>query len=1326
MIHLPSFFFIFRFNSSVSLGLRSFSKLSLLVVSICWLFSVSAQTFQNLPLQDWVTYQGAQYMFQEAASTTDPLRNVYVIGSTVNGLGNYDILVVKYDRNGVELWNDQIDGSYGGDDFAADLVIDGSGDLIVTGAVENGPAENYDLWIRKYGSNGTVLWTDEYDGTAGSYDGGTCITTDAFGNVYVGGGTSTTSGTIDFLTRKYNSNGVVQWTSTWDYSGLYDAGLNIRASGGVVSIVGGVQVNFNTWRFAVLGYNANSGALTSSHISTGGTSTIDQVRDFAVDDQNNSYVIGGVEVPGQGYDIKLVKLNTNLIVQWEKTINGSDNLDDMGEALHVDNSGNVFISGYLSTTTNDKDVVVRKYNSAGVLQWEAEYNGHASGKDEGKAIEVNAAGEVYVGATSFTGHSDDLLLLKYTNSGSLEWETGFNGIANKHDAALDLALDDDENIIITGSSEHLLSTRFVTIRYIEREVITPPDEEDFHALKVFRENLGQLRKSDGTSASEIVFNSPATSPATFVAHDRISYVLSSLDTAQNDTLHRVDFSFNKLNRDQKFYGVDKQGYYESFYHSSIHNKSREMVRTFGALYKPEVYPNIDLRLAHNEVGSKIYFICKSGFASTSLKFEMAGHDSVYVAGGDLVISTSLGDFAFVQGEAYELTSAGTRIDLGWQSSFNVVGNEVSLGLGTFNTANVLVIEIDQGNGQGGGGSSNGNQQWSTFLGTSNPDRASQFDVAPNGELYCAGSVFQGFFPEFIGFGTDEVNGFGSYDAYIIKMGPQGEPEWGFYYGSGLPDYGNEVVADAQGNSYLAGSYDSAFGTNSLPLTENGFQPVSGGGIDGFVVKVNAGGMLDWASYFGGTGTEHIHDMQLVPPAQGVVIVGTTLSLSGLPLEDSGGYFRDVTANGSVGQGLDGFITQINADGGLEWSTHFGAYSDGGYTEIGGAAIADESPSRLVITGNTQGSAGPIQSSPQSDYTAGFPICDPGNGAYIQNSSSSFDAFIAEFDLGSHELIWSTLFGGGGDESFGAHGEVTTMTFQGNNYDAISGTVTSTTGFDFETPFSNSYFQNSPVGETDVFVASFKNRDLHWSTFVGGDDLEVPYGMGYDRDLNLFVVGKTDATVVSSPIDYCLVPNAGEFALCDGGGDLYIDDDAITGNGGKGFILTFNSQYQLVWSTLYGGSQDDRINGLGIDALGGALYVCGSATSSFDNGFPLNPWLFPISHFDPQIGGRVDAFMARFAINTIVSTEDLEAFGGLRSLFSAHPNPATEQITIVGVPQGTLQVEVYSTEGKRLHTGEWQAGLSSYRINTSLYPPGMYLVQLTNDHFRETLKISVVK
>ncbi len=85
--------------------------------------------------------------------------------------------------------------------------------------------------------------------------------------------------------------------------------------------------------------------------------------------------------------------------------------------------GNVYITGqsYGGTSTS-YDFATIKYNSSGILQWEARYNGTGNGNDGANAVTVDQYFNVYVtGYSVGAGSSLDYTTIKYNSSGVQQW-----------------------------------------------------------------------------------------------------------------------------------------------------------------------------------------------------------------------------------------------------------------------------------------------------------------------------------------------------------------------------------------------------------------------------------------------------------------------------------------------------------------------------------------------------------------------------------------------------------------------------------------------------------------------------------------------------------------------------------------------------------------------------------------------------------------------------------------------------------------------------------------------------------------------------------------
>ncbi|MBK8380483.1 MAG: hypothetical protein IPL16_01030 [Ignavibacteria bacterium] len=170
--------------------------------------------------QEWVsTYNGVGVGNNVPKKCLiDKYNNIIVAGRSENLSFNDDFITLKYNSSGNLLWQRRYNGIGNGDDAIAAAVLDDSDNIYVTGYSQEGTSlGGYNWVIIKYFPNGDTAWKRRFNWTANSTDEPFAITIDKLNNIYLCGyGRTKQPIDDDFITLKYNSNGVLLWTKVYD------------------------------------------------------------------------------------------------------------------------------------------------------------------------------------------------------------------------------------------------------------------------------------------------------------------------------------------------------------------------------------------------------------------------------------------------------------------------------------------------------------------------------------------------------------------------------------------------------------------------------------------------------------------------------------------------------------------------------------------------------------------------------------------------------------------------------------------------------------------------------------------------------------------------------------------------------------------------------------------------------------------------------------------------------------------------------------------------------------------------------------------------------
>ena len=147
--------------------------------------------------------------------------------------------------------------------------------------------------------------------------------------------------------------------------------------------------------------------------------------------------------------------------------------------------------------------------------------------------------------------------------------------------------------------------------------------------------------------------------------------------------------------------------------------------------------------------------------------------------------------------------------------------------------------------------SNGELIWARAFGGTWYDFGQSMAVDGMGYVYITGYFGSGDFdpgPE-----VYTMNSVGGYDAFILKLDPEGNFTWAKQFGGTSSEYSYGVFADEEGNAFLTGKfYDLA----DFDPGEGVYQLTSVNYFDVFILALDSDGNFLWAKGFGGTGEDN--------------------------------------------------------------------------------------------------------------------------------------------------------------------------------------------------------------------------------------------------------------------------------------------------------------------------------------------------------------------------------------------------------------------------------------------------------------------------------------
>ncbi len=305
----------------------------------------------------------------------------------------------------------------------------------------------FDFIVLKYNPDGKLLWSTSYDG--GGHDYAYAIAVDHAGGVYVTGTGGYPGRSV--LTAKWDANGKQKWVREvrGNVSSEYNCGYSIAVDHDAVYIAGQVT-NYSTGQdMALIKLDAATGDLkwTRTISRCGGHGYYEKANDVQVDGLGAVYIGGRTHHGSNGYDATIAKYDTDGNQTWEQNLHGGLGSDEYISRICL--SGEFVVgTGYVDRS-GAQDVLTVAYRSDGAHQWTEDYNGPGKGNDWGNDIGADESGNIFVCGSGSGNYGADMLVLKYRADGLLLWSELYDGLMDS-DEAVCLDVDGWGSVVVGG------------------------------------------------------------------------------------------------------------------------------------------------------------------------------------------------------------------------------------------------------------------------------------------------------------------------------------------------------------------------------------------------------------------------------------------------------------------------------------------------------------------------------------------------------------------------------------------------------------------------------------------------------------------------------------------------------------------------------------------------------------------------------------------------------------------------------------------------------------------------------------------------------------
>jgi uncharacterized delta-60 repeat protein len=541
--------------------------------------------------------------------------------------------------------------------------------------------------------------------------------------------------------------------------------------------------------------------------------------DLAIADNGNIIVLGN-----DYSDLYLTAYTASGTELWQIQYNGLYDYFDEGNAMALDDSNFIYVAGYSHYSSEENtDFITQKYSPDGVLLWTKAFYPSSTSDDEALFIALDSDNNVIVSGTLLDlDNYYNIGTVKYNSAGTKIWDKRYDGPQTSDDIVYGLDVDTSGNVYIAGSTWTEETNEFVSL-----------------VIKY---------KSNGTRPW--VKNGAAGTEAYTIAvdDDGKSFITGYESSGQQFDFLTAQYAADGTEIWKTTYNGIHQSFDEALY---IALDSADNIVITGQSATIQPWGDFDITtVKYNTHGVQQWAAVYRG-ENTSRDYLNAS--AIDAAGNIYATGRSYNESKTSDFITVKFTHEGM---VEWQARYSSVGkfNDGTVAIALDNQSNVVVT------GTIGAGTSSstdiatikynssGEQLWvATYDGT-----AQKSDAPVALAIDAQGNVIVA--------GTARMEGNRSYDFATIKYSEAGIEEWVAHYNGSTDsaDFASALALDSKGNIYVTGttwadSEDFNFAT----------------------VKYNSSGIEQWRTEFDGDSSYSDRAVGITFAHNKIYVAGTT-------------------------------------------------------------------------------------------------------------------------------------------------------------------------------------------------------------------------------------------------------------------------------------------------------------------------------------------------------------------------------------------------------------------------------------------------------------------